>query len=202
MKLKDIAKLCAKTHSIGISEVNGTQWLGNGHAYYPVYGLPKLDTDTVAAVLDFSEEKQKQISTLRLKLDDYYDLSDTVNGELLLTNAVLRFLHGGRTVDAWTTEGGRIAFIDAALTKPYLADDCEAQLYLRRTDGGQTYIVGKSGMFISAIMAPFRFEQGKAAELEGRFSALAAEMQSIVLRTCGITAVDPDTGEARDDEYR
>ncbi len=49
MKLKDIAKLCAKTHSICISEVSGTQWLGNGYAAYPVFMLPPpmpVDPDT------------------------------------------------------------------------------------------------------------------------------------------------------------
>ena len=199
MKLKDIAKLCASTNRISISDVNGTQWLGNGYACYPVYGLPELDTDTVAAVLDFDESKQEAIRTLRLEMEDYYDLSDTVSGEETLTNVVLRFLHGGKTIDAWTTEDGRIVFINASLTKPYFADEDEARLYLRYTKGGKKYIVGKSGMFVSAVIAPFEFKQEDAETMRTIFGNLTGEMQNIVNRLVYIPAVDPHTGEVLDD---
>lgn len=170
MKLKDVAKLCASTGIIQLSEVEGRQWIGNGYASYPVHGLPELGTDTVAAVLDFDENKQEKMQIAQMGLADLFDLDDMRAGEKSLTDVILRFVRKGRTIDAWTTEDGEVVFTDAALTKPYLADDNKAQLYLRRTKRGQSYIVGKSGMFVSALLMTYCFDQEAATELETAFA--------------------------------
>lgn len=170
MKLKDIAKLCAKTHSIGISELRGTQWLGNGNAAYPVFSLPPLDEDTAPAVLDFDEA---------------------------LTAVLLRFLYKGETLDAWQTESGRIVLVDPTYTKPYFADESSVPvLYLRRANRGD-YIVGKSGMFVTAIIMPRELDAKEADSLLRKFTRLALAIEEIAEPA---VPVDPDTGEVRDDQ--
>lgn len=195
MKLKDIAKLCAKTHSIGISEVSGTQWLGEGYAAYPVYNLPPLDKDTAPAVLDFDEEKAATLDVRYVDLQSKFDLREDNDGEEALTAVLLRFLYKGETLDAWQTESGRIVLVDPTYTKPYFADESSVPaLYLRRGEDGD-YIVGKSGMFVTAIIMPHELDTKEADDLRGKFHRLTVEMDGIAGQ---IMPVDPDTGEVLD----
>ncbi len=197
MKLKDIAKLCAKTHSIGISEVNGTQWLGNGYAAYPVFNLPPLDEDTAPAVLDFDKEKAETLDVRYVDLQSKFGLHENSDFEAL-TAVLLRFLYKGETLDAWQTESGHIVFVDPTYTKPYFADESGVPvLYLRHGRHGD-YIVGKSGMFVTAIIMPRELDTKEADSLLRKFNRLALAMDEIAGPPP--MPVDPDTGEVRDDE--
>lgn len=197
MKLKDIAKLCASTNRISISDVNGTQWLGNGYACYPVYGLPELDTDTVAAVLDFDEEKAATLDVRYVDLQSKFDLREDNDDEEALTAVLLRFLYKGETLDAWQTESGRIVLVDPTYTKPYFGGESSVPvLYLRRGEHGN-YIVGKSGMFVTAIIMPRELDTKEADDLLRKFNRLALAMDEIAGPPP--MPVDPDTGEVRDD---
>lgn len=76
MKLKDISRLCARSHEICICDMHGAQWLGDGHAMYPVFGLPELDVDTAPAVLDFNEEKAEALDVRNVYLEDRYNMRE------------------------------------------------------------------------------------------------------------------------------
>ena len=195
MKLKDIAKLCAKTHSIGISEVSGTQWLGNGYAAYPVFNLPPLDEDTAPAVLDFDEEKAKTLDVRYVDLQSKFDLREDNDDEEALTAVLLHFLYKGETLDAWQTESGRIVLVDPTYTKPYIADESSVPMfYLRHGEHGD-YIVGKSGMFVTAIIMPRELDANEADSLLRKFNRLALAMEEIAEPA---VPVDPHTGEVLD----
>lgn len=194
MKLKDIARLCLKTATIGISGARGTQWLGNGYASYPVFNLPKLDIDTAAAVLDIDEEKADMLDVRYVELLPKFDLAEANDEEEALTGVVLRFLYNGKQLDAWQTEGKRIVLVDPAYTKPYFADAAEEPaLYLRRTLTGTDYIVGKSGMFVTAVIMPFETDAKMADDLSRKFYRLGAAMDT----AAAAIPVDPATGEVR-----
>lgn len=198
MKLKDIAKLCAKTHSIGISELRGTQWLGNGDAAYPVFNLPPLDEDTAPAVLDFDEEKAKTLTVRYVDFQSKFDLREKNDDEEALTAVLLRFLYKGETLDAWQTESGRIVLVDPTYTKPYFADESSVPvLYLRRADRGD-YIVGKSGMFVTSMIMPYELDATMTLDLGEKFQRLAFAMDEIYEALP--MPVDPDTGEVLDDQ--
>lgn len=190
-----IAKLCAKTHSIGISELRGTQWLGNGNAAYPVFSLPPLDEDTTPAVLDFDEEKAETLNVQYVDLQSKFDLREYNDDEEALTAVLLRFLYKGETLDAWQTESGRIVLVDPTYTKPYFADESSVPvLYLRRANRGD-YIVGKSGMFVTAIIMPRELDAKEADSLLRKFNRLALTMEEIAEPA---VPVDPYTGEVLD----
>ena len=196
MKLKDIARLCLKTATIGISKARGTQWLGNGYASYPVFNLPKLDIDTAAAVLDIDEEKADMLDVRYVELLPKFDLAEANDEEEALTGVVLRFLYNGKQLDAWQTEGKRIVLVDPAYTKPYFAEAAEEPaLYLRRTLTGTDYIVGKSGMFVTAVIMPFETDAKMADDLSRKFYRLGAAMDT----AAAAMPVYPATEEVRDD---
>lgn len=178
MKLKDIAKLVSATNVIRLSMVRDTQWIGNGYAAFPVFGLPTLTEDTAAAVLDFDEDKQELINVQEADLESDFNMRDTDDDEEVLTAVLLRFLACGKTLDAWATESGQIIILDAAYTKALLADD-KAQLYLRCTPSGREYVIGKSGMFVTALIMPFAFEEKTAELLAINFTRLACAMEKI-----------------------
>ena len=195
MKLKNIAKLCAKTHSIGISEVIGTQWLGNGYAAYPVFNLPPLDEDTAPAVLDFDDEKAETLNVQYVDLQSKFDLREDNDDEEALTAVLLRFLYKGETLDACQTESGRIVLVDPTYIKPYIADESSVPvLYLRHGEHGD-YIVGKSGMFVTAMIMPYELDAKEADSLLRKFNRLALSMEEIAEPA---VPVDPNTGEVRE----
>ena len=195
MRLKDIARRGLKPATIGISKGRGTQWLGNGYASYPVFNFPVLNIETAAAVLDIDEKKAGMLDVRYVELLPKFDLAEACDEEEVLTGVVLRFLYNGRQLDAWQTEGKRIVLVDPAYTKPYFADAAEEPaLYLRRTPTGTDYIVGKNGMFVTAVIMPVETDAKMADDLSRKFYRLGAAMDT----AAAVIPVDPATGEVRD----
>ena len=152
MKLKDIAKLCKARGIITLTPVGGTQWIGDLGAAFPALGMPFMDEETVGVCLDFDEKTREKVKVCNITFTDY-ELDEYVEGDKELTSVLLRFLYYGRTVDAWSTADGDVVFLDAAYTKPLLADDDRTQLFVRHKIGRNFgYVIGKSGMFVTAII--------------------------------------------------
>lgn len=135
MKLKDIAKLCKARGIITLTPVGGTQWIGDLGAAFPALGMPFMDEETVGVCLDFDEKTREKVKVCNIPLANY-ELDEYVEGDKELTSVLLRFLYYGRTVDAWSTADGDVVFLDAAYTKPLLADDDRTQLFVGIKSGG------------------------------------------------------------------
>lgn len=60
MVIKQISKLVLKRGTAVIYDdiQRCTQWISNGRAFYPTYGLPTLDVGSLLYVLDIPEKKQ------------------------------------------------------------------------------------------------------------------------------------------------
>ena len=65
MVIKQISKLVLKRGTAVIYDdlQRQTQWISNGRAFYPTYGLPTLDVDSLLYVLDIPEKKQEKVWT-------------------------------------------------------------------------------------------------------------------------------------------
>lgn len=62
MVIKEISKLVLKrgTAVIYDDQQRVTQWISNGKAFYPTYGLPELDVDSLLYVLDIPGRSRKR----------------------------------------------------------------------------------------------------------------------------------------------
>lgn len=195
MKLKEIAKLCKARGIITLTSVGGAQWIGDFAAAFPVLGMPFMDEETVGVCLDFDEKTREKVKVCNVILTDY-ELDEYVEGDKELTSVLLRFLHYGKTVDAWSTADGDIVFLDAAYTKPLLADDDRTQLFVRRKVGRDFgYVIGKSGMFVTAIIEPMRFQNDDSGHGLFLSRALAQVLNEVDEQVNAEPITDPETGE-------
>lgn len=195
MKLKDIAKLCKARGIITLTQMGGTQWIGDFGATFPALGMPFMDEETVGVCLDFDEKTREKVKVCNGILTDY-ELDEYVEGDKELTSVLLRFLHYGKTVDAWSTADGDVVFLDAAYTKPLLADDDRTQLFVRHKIGRSFgYVIGKSGMFVTAIIEPMRFRDDDSGHGLFLSHALAQVLNEVDKQVNTEPATDPETGE-------
>lgn len=195
MKLKDIAKLCKARGIITLTPVGGTQWIGDLGAAFPALGMPFMDEETVGVCLGFDEKTREKVKVCNIPLTNY-ELDEYVEGDKELTSVLLRFLYYGRTVDAWSTADGDVVFLDAAYTKPLLADDDRTQLFVRHKIGRNFgYVIGKSGMFVTAIIEPMRFRDDDSERGLFLSHALAQVLNEVDKQVNAEPDTDPETGE-------
>lgn len=158
MKLKKVAALCSKTGIFylfdKISEGGEIrQWLGDGRAIYPLSGLPILDDENLCAMFDIPEKKRRKCSFHRTAMPETLNVEDWAEGELALNDDWPTVEDNGYALKPLSTREG-IVFIQNAYLVP-LEDMADyLQLYERRDASGQTYIVAKNGMEITAVIMP------------------------------------------------
>ena len=195
MKLKDIAKLCKARGIITLTPVGGTQWIGDLGAAFPALGMPFMDEEAVGVCLDFDEKTREKVKVCNITFTDY-ELDEYVEGDKELTSVLLRFCYYGRTVDAWSTADGDVVFLDAAYTKPLLADDDRTQLFVRHKIGRNFgYVIGKSGMFVTAVIEPMRFRDDDSGRGLFLSHALAQVLNEVDKQVNTEPDTDPETGE-------
>lgn len=87
-------------------------------------------------------------------------------------------------------------FLDAAYTKPLLADDDRTRLFVRRKIGRDFgYVIGKSGMFVTAIIEPMRFQNDDSGHGLFLSRALAQVLNEVDEQVNAEPITDPETGE-------
>lgn len=205
MKLKEISKLCKATGRVIMSEVRGTQWIGNGNASFPMLGMPELDEETVFSCLDYDEKTKEKMQVNILPLAAFNLRDEYADGDKELTSVILRFVYEGHTIDAWRTKEGEITFLDAAVTKPLIKDDDQTVLILRQTSENMPYVVGKGGLFVNSLILPIIFHNESGSTLAAALGMVTDRVQQqTMLATIRTTEdieeeetleVDPDTGE-------
>ena len=158
MKLKKVAALCSQAGIFQLldqMDKNGEvvcQWLGDAAAFYPISGLPYMDTDNICAMFDIPEKKQEKSILRHTKAPDSFHWDDTDPAEYQLDDPKLCVRHEGREMLPLRTSAG-ITFIQRKYLAPL--DSLEyLRLYERKGPDGGLYIVAKIGMVIQAVIMP------------------------------------------------
>lgn len=157
MKLKKIAARCKDRATLLLWDVVDstgavTQWVSNGAAAWPLYGLPIFRTDELARIFDIPD---KQCADMRIEACSppaSLNFSDTAE-ELIAVEEPLRIVRNGDTLIPLAADG-RIWLIDSALAEPIMTDGVE--FYLRR-GAGETlpYFAAKAGLVTVALIMPY-----------------------------------------------
>lgn len=153
MILKNLATMCRKRLFIEMfHDRNGMQWIGEGHAIYPMVGIPEVNKEQVLFLFDIPEKKRAECFTVdQGNIEDFYDVSDGAadNEAQMMPPAMMT---GGKLLTPIMTSQG-IAFFNAEYLKP--VSDCEdLSMYERYTESGELYLVAKSGMMVEAVVIP------------------------------------------------
>ena len=77
MKIKSLAAICKRRKNIVLfHDGSDQQYISDGNAVYPVFGLPELNTDYVLTIFDVPEKDRDKYITRETTLPDWINLSD------------------------------------------------------------------------------------------------------------------------------
>lgn len=152
MEIKKIINLCKKSGQLRIYGNEGKQWISDGYAMFPLYGLPEFDEETICTAYDISAKKaEKMHISFDLNLPSTLDFSDDVENEMQCERGEAIF---GALVPITTSHG--IEFIQSKYLTPFSDhDDKMLFIYERTSANGGTYFAVKDGFMLIGIIAPY-----------------------------------------------
>ena len=174
MKIKKLARLCAARKNIWAYDGGRAQFVGDGCAVYPVYGLPELDEESLMVIFDVPEDKRKDYIFRRNPVPEGMNFEDVDDAENVVDRLPLEI---GGSVMLKTSRG--LAMIDAKYLEP-IADEEQVELYERASRDGGQYIVAKSGFGLLAVIQPMTVTEEFARQLLelAEMAEVAAEIEA------------------------
>lgn len=166
MKLKQIESILKPNKNVMLYTTDEAQWIGDGGAMYPIYGMPHLTEENILIMWDIPEDKRGKWC---FRYGDSLHPSmfaDSVDGEQLIERGMSPICVTGAIVEPLKTEQG-VLFIAQRYLKPF--DDLENgyDLYARLDSRGVPYIAVKEGYALVGIVYPMSIIDDKfIAELE------------------------------------
>ena len=196
MVIKEISKLCQRRRTAVIYDdyCRRTQWISDERTFYPTFGLPRLDTETLPYVLDIPEGKQaKMLFDRNVELPDQLNFSDYDDTEQVLPRAGATVGFRNEVFLPVRTSLG-LMFIDPEQLKPLKDIEAEIELYERMDKNGEPYIAAKRGLELKAVILPIYQGEPLLEELE----TLTKELSASISRRKMMGKVDPETGEVKE----
>ena len=189
MIIKKIAKLCKRAGTVVLwyDARHDTQWISNGAAAWPLYGMPLLDAENVLTVLDIPEKDWPKITVREMQRPDAYDFNDDYEaGEL--GNPAVTISYGGQLLMPLSTPAGTL-LVDPELFAP-LRDNSQLTVHLRHEQSGQgkPYLAVKRGLLLQGIIMPLAY--GPYAALPDILAHLSRDLAASMV----------DAAEERDEE--
>lgn len=164
MKFKVIGNICKKKKTAIIFDrviVNSAgmevcqQYISDGSAIYPVIGLPYINEETLLTMWDVPEKQRDSWVVNSLPAPDFIDFRDAIAVDSQVKETDFVLYHNQSKLRAIETSRG-IVFIDLGYLAP-LADSFDVmQMYERISDDGQLYIVVTAGLWLQAIIFPYK----------------------------------------------
>lgn len=164
MKFKVIGNICKKKKTAIIFNrvtVNSAgmevhqQYISDGSAIYPVIGLPYIDEEILLNMWDIPEKQRDSWVVNSLPTPDFIDFRDTIAVDSQVKEINFVLYHNQSKLRAIATSRG-IVFIDLGYLAP-LADSFDVMhMYERISDDGQLYIVVTAGLWLQAIIFPYK----------------------------------------------
>ena len=184
MKIKKIESLCKNAKRLMIFNARDVQWISDGRAVYPLYGLPRLTPDNVLTMFDVPEDKRGKIYVdEKTELPPYLDISDAYPGEKEIAQEKISFNYYGKTLLPFRGSQG-VIFLDKKYLEPLTDAKHGFTLFERVFADGRSYVAVKDGMLLSGIILPDDAASAELADLlvnVGELVAVSAENKAVQL---------------------
>ena len=199
MKISKIARLCKQSGRIWLStyykntEAMPYRWLSDGSAFYPLFNMPHLDTETVIPALSFTDKEAKKMLIEHTEFPSILDRSDWHESDIALGDPVFCWedKDTDAIIEAYNAPGIGAVMIPRKYIQPLRADSDFPKLYLR--GGRNGYVIVKQGLLLSAIILAFRPDPERTVRRIEDFAALVKQTYPE-----SVHRVDPMTGELFD----
>lgn len=191
MVIKEIAKLCKERKNIQLfaDRRNRVQWISDGIAAYPLYGMPWLDEDTVLTVMDIEEkDREKYRVKAEEEIPDEIHTEDTDDTEKILPPPGLSIQYKGQLWQPAITSMG-LYFFNPKYLRPLKDLEEPPEIYEREAESGTPYLVAKAGLMVVAVILPRQHGE----ELLQCLTTLAQELRNTIESLP--FSIDPETGE-------
>ena len=178
MKIKSLASICKRAKNIVLyydRSGSGTQqYISDGFAVYPIFGLPELNEEYVLTIFDVPEKERDKWIVRETIVPDGINLEDFDEGEKEVLQIPISISYGGVPLRPLKTKSG-IVYIDSRYLSP-LADVLDVlQLYERRTAEGALYIAAKAGLLLQAVIMPHNTINERFVDNLSELAKLTAE---------------------------
>lgn len=140
-----------------------TQWIGDGAAYYPLYGFPELDESTCFRFLNIPQDKEGKYQYAQGEFPEGFDLDDISENDKPVKRSETRIISGGRILLPLFVEDG-ILFLDEQYLSPFADEKNGYELYLRSSNGFKIIAV-RVGFLLAGIVAPIELKEGGVSDL-------------------------------------
>jgi hypothetical protein len=177
MKIKKIVDICRQSGRVLLCEGKECQWLGDGAAAYPLYGLPRFDENTLYETYDITDKQAEKIFFTHADgLPSGIEFSDAANSEMLIEGSIFTFFYGGKKVRGYPTSQG-IAFLDMKYLAPFAdVDSSDIKLYERYNANKRLYFAIKIGLCLAGVIMPIDIvDEGLMRQLEKLYALCKIE---------------------------
>ena len=168
MIIKNLAAMCRKKKRVYVfeDEARDIQWVGDGSAIYPMYGIPHMEDEQMLILFDVPEDKRKTYAVFHHEeMLPGYSVEDGAADNLVENYPISIGEASGVWYPVSTSSG--IAFYAAEVFKPIM-DKPQAKLYERYTRKGDLYFVAKDGMLVEALIFPAQIKEEELAATLGQ----------------------------------
>lgn len=183
MKYGKVASLLKKRKRIETFRATNTQWITEGYAAYPMYGMPELGRDNIFDLFGVGVDKRGDYAYAERECPEEINFYDADDDEKILERGRATVYFDGVEYEPLMSD------TDAILIQPqYLAPfgDTDYELYERKGSYAQRYVAVKHGMALLGIIMPCRADEDLVDALcelcdNVRFSAKHEDCEQIGL---------------------
>lgn len=156
MKIKKAFDICKKNKVISIfGNEKGEQWLSDGYAVYPIFGLPELNEDYICKLYDINDAQRDKIRFTISQTKPLIDVEDCSADETPAEMWDISIIYGGKVMLPISTAEG-LMFIDRVYLNPFVDMPNETMaLALRKDFKGTPYFAVKFGMIAYGFICAY-----------------------------------------------
>ncbi len=160
------------------ADAEGVQWISDGVAVYPLYGMPQLDESNIFTMFDIPDEKRgKYMFDDSGRIARTVNLADNTDSERQVQQSDILLHSGGYILMPIKTSKG-IVYINKKYLAPFSDSENGVMLYERIAPDGTVYIAVKTGFFLSGVISPVNIiNKSFADELLEIATLTAAELK-------------------------
>lgn len=154
MKFNKILKLCKDVQRVILinDENNNMQYLSDGYAMYPMFGLPKMTMDNIQNLMGLSDRQRNNWAfTEKNEIEEIY-IADTDLNEEIINSLPIILNTNGNHLYTYTSSVGLILINKKYIDALSCAGDVE--LYLRINKNNKPLIICKSGLLNYGAIMP------------------------------------------------